>query len=82
MKLDRNQFLLLATAIGAGVMGTAAKSYDPPVSTLSKGDDAEQDQAAARATATPARPAARSTAPSKKAATKGASTGARATTRT
>ncbi|HEX4513354.1 MAG TPA: hypothetical protein VH054_07455 [Polyangiaceae bacterium] len=44
MKLDRNQFLLLATAIGAGVMGTAAKSYDPPVSTLSKADDAERDQ--------------------------------------
>jgi len=47
LKLDRNQFLLLATAIGAGVMGTAAKSYDPPVSSLSKQqDDAEQDQSA------------------------------------
>lgn len=44
MKLDRNQFLLLATAIGAAVTGTAAKSYDPPISTLSKADDAEEDQ--------------------------------------
>src|SRR3954467_14303794 len=47
MKLDRSQFLLLATAIGATVTGTAAKTYDPPISTLAKpGDGAEEDDVA------------------------------------
>jgi hypothetical protein len=46
MKLDRNQFLLLATAIGAAAT-TAAKTYDPaPVSTLAKSDEAEEDDVA------------------------------------
>jgi hypothetical protein len=36
MKLDRNQFLLLATAIGAAAATTGAKTYEDPI--------AEQDQ--------------------------------------
>jgi hypothetical protein len=40
-RLDRNQFLLLATAIGAGTAATGSKAYDEG------NDQPEQDQAAA-----------------------------------